>query len=89
MKSEIERFPRLFAGVETVPGLTWPTMVFERDLTLFLGTLEVRLKHIGPGHTKGDKSGACRPACMPSKVWRWRFKLPISTASNCRPRSRK
>jgi hypothetical protein len=30
MKSEIERFPRLFAGVETVPGLTWPTLVFER-----------------------------------------------------------
>ncbi|HYF60699.1 MAG TPA: MBL fold metallo-hydrolase [Burkholderiaceae bacterium] len=54
MKSEIERFPRLFAGVETVPGLTWPTMVFERDLTIFLGGLEVRLKHIGPGHTKGD-----------------------------------
>jgi glyoxylase-like metal-dependent hydrolase (beta-lactamase superfamily II) len=54
MKSEIERFPRLFAGVESVPGLTWPTMVFERDLTLFLGKLEVRLKHIGPGHTKGD-----------------------------------
>jgi glyoxylase-like metal-dependent hydrolase (beta-lactamase superfamily II) len=54
MKSEIERFPRLFAGVESVPGLTWPTMVFERDLTLFLGTLEVRLKHLGPGHTRGD-----------------------------------
>lgn len=54
MRSEIERFPRLFAGVETVPGLTWPTMVFERDLTLFLGGLEVRLKHLGPGHTKGD-----------------------------------
>jgi glyoxylase-like metal-dependent hydrolase (beta-lactamase superfamily II) len=54
MKSEIERFPRLFAGVETVPGLTWPTVVFERDLTLFLGKLEVRIKHIGPGHTQGD-----------------------------------
>jgi glyoxylase-like metal-dependent hydrolase (beta-lactamase superfamily II) len=54
MKSEIERFPRLFAGVETVPGLTWPTMVFERELTLHLGTLEVKLMHIGPGHTKGD-----------------------------------
>ena len=54
MQSEIERFPRLFAGVETVPGLTWPTMVFERELTLFLGKLEVRLEHIGPGHTKGD-----------------------------------
>ena len=54
MKSEIERFPRLFAGVETVPGLTWPTMVFERELTLHLGTLEVKLMHNGPGHTKGD-----------------------------------
>jgi len=54
MKSEIERFPRLFAGVETVPGLTWPTLVFEKELTLFLGKLEVRIAHVGPGHTKGD-----------------------------------
>ncbi|MDB0528362.1 MBL fold metallo-hydrolase [Ralstonia solanacearum] len=54
MKSEIERFPRLFAGVETVPGLTWPTLVFERELTLFLGKLEVKILHLGPGHTKGD-----------------------------------
>jgi glyoxylase-like metal-dependent hydrolase (beta-lactamase superfamily II) len=54
MKSEIERFPRLFQAVESIPGLTWPTMVFERELTLFLGKLEVRLMHIGPGHTKGD-----------------------------------
>lgn len=54
MKSEIERFPRLFAGVETVPGLTWPTLVFEQQMTLFLGTLEVRIMHLGAGHTKGD-----------------------------------
>ncbi|QDQ80281.1 MBL fold metallo-hydrolase [Paraburkholderia megapolitana] len=54
MKSEIERFPRLFAGVETVPGLTWPTLVFEREITLFLGKLEVRIEHLGAGHTKGD-----------------------------------
>jgi len=54
MKSEIERFPRLFQAVESIPGLTWPTIVFERELTLFLGKLEVRLMHIGPGHTKGD-----------------------------------
>lgn len=54
MKSEIERFPRLFQAVESIPGLTWPTMVFERELTLFLGKLEVKLMHIGPGHTKGD-----------------------------------
>ena len=54
MKSEIERFPRLFAGVETVPGLTWPTLVFEREMTLFLGKLEVKILHLGQGHTKGD-----------------------------------
>ena len=54
MQSEIERFPRLFAGVESVPGLTWPTMVFEKELTIFMGKLEVKLMHIGMGHTKGD-----------------------------------
>ena len=54
MKSEIERFPRLFQAVESIPGLTWPTMVFERELTLYLGRLEVRLMHIGAGHTRGD-----------------------------------
>ncbi len=54
MKSEIERFPRLFQDVGSIPGLTWPTMVFERELTLHLGALEVKLMHIGPGHTRGD-----------------------------------
>ena len=28
-ESEVNRFPRLFRAVETVPGLTWPTMTFE------------------------------------------------------------
>ncbi|MFM7703680.1 MAG: MBL fold metallo-hydrolase, partial [Rubrivivax sp.] len=54
MKSEIERFPRLFRAVESIPGLTWPDMVFEDRLTLFLGSLEVQLLHLGRGHTKGD-----------------------------------
>ncbi len=54
MQSEIERFPRLFNAVDSIPGLTWPTMVFERELTLHLGKLEVKLMHIGAGHTKGD-----------------------------------
>ena len=54
MKSEIDRFPRLFAGVESVPGLTWPTLVFEREMTLFMGKLEVKIMHVGMGHTKGD-----------------------------------
>jgi glyoxylase-like metal-dependent hydrolase (beta-lactamase superfamily II) len=54
MKSEIERFPRLFRAVESVPGLTWPTLVFRQQLTVFMGKLEVRIMQIGRGHTKGD-----------------------------------
>lgn len=54
MKSEIERFPRLFRSVESVPGLTWPSMVFERALTLWMGKLEVQILQLGRGHTKGD-----------------------------------
>jgi len=54
MKSEIERFPRLFRAVESVPGLTWPTIVFEKQLTLWLGKLEVQILQLGRGHTKGD-----------------------------------
>jgi glyoxylase-like metal-dependent hydrolase (beta-lactamase superfamily II) len=53
-ESEVQRFPRLFKAVETVPGLTWPTLVFDRELTLWLGKKEVQIKHIGKGHTKGD-----------------------------------
>jgi glyoxylase-like metal-dependent hydrolase (beta-lactamase superfamily II) len=54
MKSEIERFPRLFRAVESVPGLTWPTVVFEKRLTLWMGNLQVELLQLGRGHTKGD-----------------------------------
>lgn len=53
-ESEVGRFPRLFKGVDSVPGLTWPTTVFERELTVFMGEREVRLIHLGKGHTKGD-----------------------------------
>ncbi len=54
MKSEIERFPRLFRAVESVPGLTWPTIVFEKRLTLWLGAVQVDVMQLGRGHTKGD-----------------------------------
>ena len=54
MKSEIERFPRLFQAVESVPGLTWPTIVFEKRMTLWLGKLQVEILQLGRGHTKGD-----------------------------------
>ncbi|MGN6528265.1 MAG: MBL fold metallo-hydrolase [Burkholderiaceae bacterium] len=53
--SEIGRFPRLFRNVETVPaGLTWPTITFEKKMTLWLGKLEVQILQLGRGHTKGD-----------------------------------
>ncbi|MCW8908577.1 MAG: MBL fold metallo-hydrolase [Sedimenticola sp.] len=52
--SEVGRFPRLFQGVESVPGLTWPTLTFETSMTLWMGKRRVELKHIGRGHTKGD-----------------------------------
>jgi len=54
MKSEIERFPRLFQAVESVPGLTWPTLTFKGEMTLYLGKLEVKIMQLGRGHTTGD-----------------------------------
>ncbi len=54
MQSEYERFPRLFNNFDSVPGLTWPTLVFEQSMTLWMGDLEVRIMHPGAGHTKGD-----------------------------------
>ncbi len=54
MKSEIGRFPRLFRGAESIPGLTWPTLSFSGEMTLMMGKLEVRIIHAGAGHTSGD-----------------------------------
>lgn len=53
--SEIGRFPRLFRGVESVPaGLTWPTLTFATQMTLWLGKRRVEIRQIGRGHTAGD-----------------------------------
>ena len=54
MDSEIGRFPRLFNAVESVPGLTWPTIAFKGEMTLWMGKLEVKILQLGRGHTKGD-----------------------------------
>ena len=53
-ESEVGRFPRLFQAVETVPGLTWPTLTFPREISVWMGRREVRIMHLGKGHTKGD-----------------------------------
>jgi glyoxylase-like metal-dependent hydrolase (beta-lactamase superfamily II) len=54
MDSEIGRFPRLFRGKESIPGLTWPDLVFHKRITLWLGSREVQIIHIGRSHTAGD-----------------------------------
>ncbi len=54
MASEIGRFPRLFRGAQSIPGLTWPTITFREAMTVMMGRLEVRILHPGPGHTGGD-----------------------------------
>lgn len=53
-KSELERFPRLFQSVESVPGLTWPTITFSGAMSLWMGKTEVQIMQLGRGHTKGD-----------------------------------
>ncbi|TFY99576.1 MBL fold metallo-hydrolase [Ramlibacter rhizophilus] len=64
MQSEMDRFPRLFRNAESVPGLTWPTMVIgggdptrgevPGKLVVDLGGVKVQIWHPGPGHTRGD-----------------------------------
>lgn len=54
MDSEIGRFPRLFRGKETIPGLTWPSVTFAGEMSIWLGRREVRIRQIGRGHTAGD-----------------------------------
>jgi glyoxylase-like metal-dependent hydrolase (beta-lactamase superfamily II) len=53
-ESEFDRFPRLFQGHESIPGLTWPTLTFNDRLTLYLGRRRVDLMFLGRGHTAGD-----------------------------------
>ncbi|WP_435230126.1 MBL fold metallo-hydrolase [Pseudopelagicola sp. nBUS_20] len=52
--SEFQRFPRLFEGHESIPGLTWPTTTFNQSMTVFLGNRRVDIKQIGRAHTAGD-----------------------------------
>jgi glyoxylase-like metal-dependent hydrolase (beta-lactamase superfamily II) len=54
MDSEIGRFPRLFRGKDSIPGLTWPHVTFHKRMTLWLGKREVQVIHVGRSHTAGD-----------------------------------
>lgn len=52
--SEFERFPRLFQGHESIPGLTWPTATFNQRMSIYLGKRRVDLLFLGRAHTAGD-----------------------------------
>jgi len=52
--SEFERFPRLFQGHESIPGLTWPTQTFNDRMTVYLGNRRIDLMFLGRAHTAGD-----------------------------------
>ncbi|MCY3985315.1 MAG: MBL fold metallo-hydrolase [Roseovarius sp.] len=52
--SEFQRFPRLFEGHESIPGLTWPTTTFNGSMTVYLGSRRIDLMQVGRAHTAGD-----------------------------------
>lgn len=54
--SEYARMPRLFEQPDSIPGLTWPTLTFDRRVTIPLGgdRGNLVLAHVGRGHTEGD-----------------------------------
>jgi glyoxylase-like metal-dependent hydrolase (beta-lactamase superfamily II) len=52
--SEFQRFPRLFQGHESIPGLTWPTTTFNGRMSVFLGKRRVDIMQVGRAHTAGD-----------------------------------
>lgn len=52
--SEFQRFPRLFEGHESIPGLTWPTTTFNDRMTVYLGKRRIDIMQLGRAHTAGD-----------------------------------
>jgi glyoxylase-like metal-dependent hydrolase (beta-lactamase superfamily II) len=53
-ESEFARFPRLFQDAAGIPGLTWPTVTFKEQMTIYLGKRRVDLFQLGRAHTAGD-----------------------------------
>lgn len=52
--SEFQRFPRLFEGHESIPGLTFPTTTFDGAMTVYLGKRRIDIRQVGRAHTAGD-----------------------------------
>jgi glyoxylase-like metal-dependent hydrolase (beta-lactamase superfamily II) len=52
--SEYGRFPRLFQDAQSIPGLTWPTLTFEGEMSIYLGQTRGAADAARAGHTSGD-----------------------------------
>ncbi|WP_346897910.1 MBL fold metallo-hydrolase [uncultured Roseibium sp.] len=50
----LSRSPDLFDGAKRLPAQIRPTMSFASSMSISLGRREVRLMHLGRGHTMGD-----------------------------------
>ena len=50
-------FPRQFEDHHEIPGLTRPDVSFKDELSVWLGGFEVKLMHVGCGHSQGDSVG--------------------------------
>ena len=66
--SEFQRFPRLFEGHESIPGLTWPTTTFDGSMSVYLGNRRVDLMHLGRAHTAAISSSTCLIKTLCSQV---------------------
>lgn len=49
-----ERFPAVFSALSATASVAAPTMTIASSMSIDLGGLEVRLMHLGRGHTMGD-----------------------------------
>ncbi|WP_434106198.1 MBL fold metallo-hydrolase [Paraburkholderia caffeinilytica] len=52
--SEAGRFPRLFGGIDEIPGLTRPHLTFSGSLDLLISGRKIEFRHFGAGHSFGD-----------------------------------
>ncbi|WP_417673564.1 MBL fold metallo-hydrolase [Roseibium sp.] len=50
----LSRTPELFGGAKRLPAQIRPTMNFASSMSINLGRKDVRLMHLGRGHTMGD-----------------------------------
>ena len=89
MDSEIGRFPRLFQAVESVPGLTWPTMTFQGEMSVWLGKLEVKIKQVGRATPRATPSSICPAKTSASRATWSRPTLPATPAMPTWPTGRK